>query len=219
MNKDNHLTAFMFFESKALQSGRVVNLLRNEYPEIQEAAAVYSETDVIGRVSAPKERLGTIILDLMQQEIRDNDTEHGIDTMFRIDAVQSFLVTGKVTFQKENPSEINENVCAYVIVQTERNQGTQPQVLRGLATCEGVVYTAALVANNDIMVKVQAPNKVSFDNKIMAQIQAIPGVKTTQSFIIINNMHFVRTDSSMGVGVNETIDPLQNISAWAMQRK
>jgi len=87
-----------------------------------------------------------------------------------------------------------------------------------LSKCEGVILAAALVSNKDIFIKVKAPNKLSFDNKIMEQIQAVPGVKTTQSFIIINEKCFVR-DETESKSNQEQNDNLSNVSVWAKQRK
>ena len=211
------VSAVLFLESKALQSGRVVELLRRAYPEVIEAAAVYSETDVIGLVSASQGRLGDILLELMQRRIPDFDREYGLETLFSIDDIRVSLIAGKLALYRENLMSLNGQVGAYVLVQTDERQGTQSQVLRGLARCEGVILAAALIANRDVFVKVVAPNKISFDDKIMNQIQAVPGVKTTQSFIIINDKYFIRNSRDIEVN-NDVNNVVDNVSAWAKQR-
>jgi DNA-binding Lrp family transcriptional regulator len=179
------LSAVLLLEVRARQSGRFVELLRKEYPELQEAAAVYSEFDVIGIASASRQRLGELVLELMQRQIKDHEPAALVQTTYRFESVRFLVVNGELRRGKEdNPVFLDGGLVAYVLIETDNDQATPSQVAREILKCEGIVFCANLM-DDSVIVKMRASNKGAFDNKIMDQIQSIPGVATTRSFIII----------------------------------
>ncbi len=197
MNDERTLTAILLLEVRARQSGRFVELLRNEYPEIEEASAVYSGFDVICVASASRGRLGELVLELMQRHINDHEPAALIHTTFRFESVRCLLVNGELRRKEGNPpSLLNGGIHAFILIETDSKQGTSAQIARNILDCEGVVYCANLM-DDSVIVRIKAPNKAAFDNKVMDQIQAVPGVATTRSFIIINDRYFARTDNNI----------------------
>jgi hypothetical protein len=205
------LTAFLFLKVRARRSGRVVELLRESYEEIKEAAAVYAETDVIARATATESRMGSLLLELMQGELQVRNEAHETTDAFQVDSIQPLLVLGKIL---EGQDQYDQNqpgdIYAYVIIEIDEKQETRSQVLQELHRCNGIIYTAGLATRGRAIAKVKAPNKVAFDNNIMQQIQSISGVATTRSLLIINDMHFTRLDKA---GISET--SIHNVASWA----
>lgn len=196
--EEKTFTAFLFLKVPSLQSGPVVEQLSKVYNEVKEAAAVYSEIDIVARISASRGRLGEILLELMQEAIHVYDPIHDISETFTVDSVRPFLVDGTLSWrQKERGIDTKRDIYAYILVEVDENVGTKTQVLQNLHKCEGVIYTASLVKRARIIAKVKAPTKRAFDDKIMDQIQAIPGVAATRSLLVINDMHFVRAEPTI----------------------
>ena len=208
-------TVFLFLTVRARKSGRVVEILSESYEEIKEAAAVYSETDVIARLTAPQDRLGVILLELMQRSIAVGNQSHDIEDSFEIDAITPYLVDGIITRRKvEDGKDLKGDIYAYVLVHIDGKQEVRSKVLEDLQQCEGIVYTAGLMRKARAIAKVRAPNKLAFDNNIMDQIQGIDGVATTRSLMIINNMHFIRSENP-----KLTEQSMHNVAAWAAKRE
>ena len=209
--EEKTLTVFLFLKVRARKSGQAVKLLSTAYEEIKEAAAVYAETDVIARASASESRTGEILLELMQGAIHVHDKTHGTRDIFQVDSVQPYLVDGTLSrLQTENMKDLSGAIYSYVVIEIDERQGTRGQVLQELQRCDGIIYTAGLSVKPRVIAKVKAPNKMAFDNNIMEQIQNIPGVATTRSLLIINDMHFIRNES-----FNITEASINPVSDWA----
>lgn len=211
--EEKTLAVFLFLKVRARKSGQAVKLLSTAYDEIKEAAAVYAETDVIARASASEIRVGEILLELMQGAIHVHDKTHGTKDIFQVDSVQPYLVDGTLSrIQNENIKDSSGTIYAYVVIEIDERQGTRGQVLQELQQCDGIIYTAGLSVKPRVIAKVKAPNKMAFDNNIMEQIQSIAGVATTRSLLIINDMHFIRNESSKTLEVS-----MNPISDWAVK--
>lgn len=183
------LSAFLFLEVRARRSGRVVELLRKEYKEIVEVAAVYSETDVIARVSAPKGRLGEILLELMQGGIPVRDAVHGLTDRFELYSVRPHVVRGAMSWgPASHEASSPEDILAYVLIDIEERY-TVTAVTGELKECEGIVYVAGLATSSAAIAKVRTEDKVTFDRSVMDQIQSVPGVQSTRSFLVVNRMY------------------------------
>ncbi|MCP4539477.1 MAG: Lrp/AsnC family transcriptional regulator [Chloroflexi bacterium] len=184
-------TVFLFLEVRSRKSGGVVDSLSEAFREVKEAAAVYSETDVIARVSGTKNRLGEILLELMQDKIPVYDPAHNINDIFEVNSVRPFLVEGILSWgPNEHSADLLRNIYAYAVIDVDEKQSTRAKVLQDLRECDGVIYTAGLTKRAKVIAKVRAPDKRAFDNRIMDQIQKIQGVATTRSLLVINDMHF-----------------------------
>jgi hypothetical protein len=208
-------TVFLFLTVRARKSGRVVEILSESYEEIKEAAAVYSETDVIARLTASQDRLGVILLELMQRSIAVQNRSHEVEDSFEIDAITPYLVDGTLTRGKvEDGKDLKGDIYSYVLVHIDGKQEARSKVLEDLQQCDGIVYTAGLMRKARAIAKVRAPNKLAFDNDIMEQIQGIDGVATTRSLMIINSMHFIRSENPK---VSE--QSMNNVAAWASKRE
>jgi hypothetical protein len=208
-------TAFLFLKVRARKSGRVVELLSESYEEIQEAAAVYAETDVIARATATETRMGQLLLELMEGEIQVHNQAHGTKDVFQVDSVQPLLVAGNLLDGQDTYGQnLAGDIYAYVVIDVDEKQETRSQVLQLLHRCNGIIYTAGLAAKGRAIAKVRAPNKLAFDNNIMHQIQSISGVATTRSLLIINDMHFIRSQSP-----NKSDQSMQSIASWAGTRR
>jgi DNA-binding Lrp family transcriptional regulator len=216
MNEE-FITAFLFIKVPARRSGDTVDLLHEAYSEIVEAAAVYAETDVVARVFAPKSRVGEILLELLQgKKVLASNNEHGIKDDLPVAFVQPFLVEGNLleTERSSLNDEGSGTIYSYVVINVGENQGTRSKVLQRLRRVEGIIYTAGLLGKLSVLAKVKAPNKAAFDNNIMEQIQSIPGVETTRSLLIINNIHFLR-DAPLATSTG--ISP--HVADWANTRR
>jgi DNA-binding Lrp family transcriptional regulator len=191
--QENVISSFLLLGVKARKSEQVVKLLSQAYGDIQEAAAVYSEVDIVIRLSATQSRLGEILVELSQSSIRIHDEEYNKDVLFEITSVQPLLIDGNVkqgTDQQE--CDLYKDVYAYVLIDVADGDGAKEEVLAELQDHEGIVYLAALKAKQGLIAKVKAPNKISFDNMIMTRIQEVPRVISTLSLIVINGMHIIR---------------------------
>lgn len=206
---------FLFLQVRARKSGRVVELLCDAYKEIVEAAAIYSEYDVIASVSASKARLGEILLELMQKSISVRNNDHETEDNFEIDSVLPYLVEGSISKGRaEHSNDLKGDIYAYVLIHIDEKQEARSKVLEDLQTCDGIIYTAGLMRKARAIAKVRAPNKLAFDNNIMEQIQGISGVATTRSLLVINDMHFIRIQDL------STSEPrMRDVIAWAQKRE
>jgi hypothetical protein len=214
MSEEN-LTVFLFLKVRARKSGRVVEILSETYEEIKEAAAVYSETDVIIRLEASESRLGVILLELMQRSIAVQNQDHETEDSFEVDQVLPYLVDGAIFRGRvEDGQDLKGDIYAYVLIHIDEKQEARSKVLEDLQACDGIVYTAGLMRKARALAKVRAPNKRAFDNNIMEQIQGIDGVATTRSLMVINDMHFIRSADP-----KITEQSMRNVAAWAGKRE
>lgn len=209
---EEKLSVFMFFEVKARGSGDVVELLHEAYEEVMEAAAVYSDTDVVARAWATRDRLGEILLELMQGDISVKDHTHSISDTFTVDSIYPFLVDGTLSWVMKEDEVDKDNIYAYVVIETDPRYSL-PKILAMLRKRQGIIYTASLANKNRIIAKVRADSKSEFDKKVMDQIQDIRGVSATRSHLIINAMHKIRAEPTP-----PSKNPLQEASEWAGEK-
>lgn len=217
---DTLITAFFFLEVKAQKSGQVVNLLAKKYTEIQEVSAVYAESDVIARLTAPRLRVAEILLELQQESIEFYDHQYNINDTYEMDRVHPFIVEGSIlwTNDKKNGSDLKDYISAYILVDIDPKQSARIQVLKDISECNGVIYAASLATRTRIITKIRANNKKLFDSVVMDQIQKISGVLITRTLVIINEMHFVREESQEGKKQSTPDLGMQLTADWVESR-
>jgi hypothetical protein len=168
---DRNSSVFVFLRVPALQSGDLVSMLRT-MPAVVEAAAVYSEYDVIACLSGRSSQIGNAVLEIAgipkvkEQRIYVVDSDHSDD--LSIDP----------SFGKPN------GVYAYVVIDV---LGRDPShVAVNINRMEFCDYAFPLENENKIIVRASASCKSDFDAYIMREIQGVSGVLLTRSYITIN---------------------------------
>lgn len=188
-------TAFLLLTVPAKGSGGVVSALQTGPAEILEAAAIFSEIDVIARVRAweepPEEpRLGDLILNIFRGRIPKRNHE-GYE-LVQIKSGEVFLPDDHLVSEKPELLSIDvSHMYAYVLVDVDRGQRHPEQVFTKVLSTEGVVSAYCQEKSDRILAKVRAPDKTTFDARIMTHLQREPGVRSTRTYIVINTMHWV----------------------------
>jgi DNA-binding Lrp family transcriptional regulator len=66
--------------------------------------------------------------------------------------------------------------------------------LRSLSDLEGVVEASAVYGETDIIAKVEVPGQAELDQLVFHQVQGLPEVEATRTFIVVGGLHWTRDD-------------------------
>jgi DNA-binding Lrp family transcriptional regulator len=66
------------------------------------------------------------------------------------------------------------------------------QTLGRLRDIEGAVAASAVYGETDIIARIEVPGQAELDEAIINQIQALPEVEATRTFIVAGGLHWTR---------------------------
>lgn len=170
--ENGETSAFVFLKVPALGSKGLVKRLHG-LPWVKEAAAVYTEYDVVAYLSGPAAEVGDTMLDIASLP---SITEQKI-LVFRPKGKGSQSHEGR-------PFPSTRSICAYVLVTIHTlDQGEVVENIRELDQCD---YAYPLENKSLLIARVTADDIAVFDALIMERIQSVEGVASTRSYVVIN---------------------------------
>jgi hypothetical protein len=198
----------MFITVPPPRSGNVVKALRR-IPGVVSAAAVYSGIDVVARLSGS---------DSILQLARDAIDDLGAP----ITEIEEFFVDQIITGPRFHDSTVllRSSCRAYIRCTIDINENTigfAANVLQEL-DCTVAVYLSRDSA--ELVLEVLAADKGQFDEVVMSRIQgewAI--VKSTRSFLVINNMSWTDWVDSLGPTIFMSVADDDNAFATTLKRQ
>ncbi len=81
-------------------------------------------------------------------------------------------------------------ITAYVLITVPSKHSGE--VVEALRKHPEVQEAAAVYGDTDIIVKIQAPSLIELDQVIMDGIQGRPDVKTTRTYLVVEQLHWKR---------------------------
>ena len=183
-------TAYAFLSVPSRGAADALAVLR-ESDRVVEAAAVYGEhADVIVRLDAAREQ----------------DVYEALHTAF-----DRGLITGPLTIIRTGPdargcarsgramSTKRAGMRAFVLLRVPAKQ--VDRTLARLGELEGIVEASAVYGETDIIAKLEVPSQAELDDLVIVQIQSLPEVEATRTFIVVGGLHWSRTaDGSTALG-------------------
>jgi DNA-binding Lrp family transcriptional regulator len=169
---------------------RALAMLR-EFERVQEAAVVYGETgDLIVWMKAADEHDIYSVLD----RVFETASVTGVPRIWRIaDERERTRPSGQ---SGGMPPEKEAAVLAYVLIKAPPKQ--VGDVVEKLRNFPGIVEACALYGESDVIAKIIVPRQDELDDLVMNQIQSLPAVESTRTFIAVGGMHWERAVAEMG---------------------
>jgi hypothetical protein len=173
------ITEVVFLRVPLPKSGDVVKYL-NGIPQVQAAAAVYSDVDVVAVVVGTKGEL-----DAVHDRFGGGEAPIASFACFEVDTVQPGTAV---------MSRSTQAACAAFVRCTIGTPAVSVAYASSvLSRVAGVVMVFSSAIAEEIILEVVASDKRSLDHTIMAVIQGEAGIVTsTRSYIVINAMQWRR---------------------------
>ena len=166
---------FLLIQVPKLQSGGLVREL-DLLTEVREVAALYGETDVIAHVEGGLDRVGNILLEILNKP--------------RVTTAQVFScerVHRNPNSLRRDPNDLHQ-VVAFVMIHTDKEM--LDRVVDGLLGMQEIRYIARIrKPDHLILAEIVASDKSYFDEIVMTKIQGTNGVMLTRSYITVTSMH------------------------------
>ncbi|HUX86242.1 MAG TPA: Lrp/AsnC ligand binding domain-containing protein [Chloroflexota bacterium] len=169
---------------------RTLEVLR-EFARVREAAVVYGETgDLIVWMKAADEHDVYGVLD----RVFETASVIGVPRLWRVvddcEQVRSSPHAAELSPEKE------KQVLAYVLIKAPPKQ--VGDVVEKLRKFSGIVEACALYGESDVIAKIIVARQDDLDNLVMNQIQSLPAVESTRTFIAVGGMHWERAAAEVG---------------------
>lgn len=174
LGTDDVIYLFLFLKVPAPGSGDLVLKLK-EIPNVVEAAAIYSEYDVIACLCGKTSQIGSAILkisnisNVQEQKLFIVNKDSGLDNY------------------KGFPFDNHDHVHSYILIEVSPNVDAYSISSRIAKKYDNCIYAFSIPKENEIIARVVSSSKSKFDEFIMNHIQGIPGVATTRSYIVITD--------------------------------
>lgn len=173
-------TCIVFLSVPAPRSGNIVDYL-SEFQSVKEAAAVYTDTDVVAVIDGTQREVSNVVssLNTLSPPVDSTGTQ-----LVDIDCILQGCGYGRGRFQG------TKAVFAFVRLVLAPHQPFNIAVKTMVDRFKQVrlVYTAKHQA--EIIIQVFANDKSEFDRIIMEDIQKTTMFISTRSYIVINNLHW-----------------------------
>ena len=176
MSDSNHL---VFFKVPPPRSQAVVDLLA-DLKFVTEAAAVYTETDVVARIACPRKELRRNLA-----AISDAAPAADVSYVAECDAVILGPSCEQGRFQGHS------SVFAFARCKVDTESTNFKYAVDRLRRIPEVRYAYPVETESEVVLQVVAPDKISLDHVIMREVQHGGGVvHHTRTFITVNDMHW-----------------------------
>jgi DNA-binding Lrp family transcriptional regulator len=162
---------FLFLRVPAPGSGDLVSKLE-EIPTVIEAAAVYSDYDVIACLCGKPSQIGHSILKISSiSSVKD----------------QKLLVVHKDSELSKEQTDFDndEYIHSYIVIELNPNVDAYSVANKINKKHNECVYAIPIEKENEVIARVKTRDKKSFDDLVMNNIQGTPGVTTTKSYMVI----------------------------------
>ena len=81
-------------------------------------------------------------------------------------------------------------MLAFVLIRVPAKQ--VDRTLDRLRSLDGIVEASAVYGETDIIAKLEVPDQVRLDDLIIREIQGLPEVEATRTFIVVGGLHWRR---------------------------
>jgi len=170
-DEESLLYVFLFLRVPAPGSGDLVAKLQ-EIPTVIEAAAVYSDYDVIACLCGKSSQIGYSILKI--------SSISSVKEQKLLMVHKDSELSGECT-EFQNPEDIH----SYVLIELNANVDAYSIANKIKKKNSGCIYALPIEKENEVIARVAVEDKRSFDEFIMTNIQGTPGVTTTKSYMVI----------------------------------
>ena len=168
--------AYVFLRTAARQRSQAVELLRVS-ERVREIAPVYGESwDLVAKVEASRaEEVFQVLHDVFDRGL-----------LVGPPAVRR----ARAGWVKPEPSNGGPRMLAYVLITVPAKQ--LHGVLERLRGFEGVSEASVIYGETDIIAKVEVEDQAQLDELVVGQIQGLPEVEATRTFIAVGGMQWKR---------------------------
>jgi len=173
-------TELVFITVPPPRSGNVVEYV-SDLAAVKEAAAVYTNIDVILLVQGTDKIINTTINQIQELGSPIQNIERcRVDKVIKGESAKKGRVRG------------HDSTFIYVRVKIDTEAANFEFAVNRFAKVPEVRYLYPIKESSEIILQALAPNKIALDNMIMNAIQQETHgmVKHTRTFITINNMHW-----------------------------
>ncbi|MHB1004894.1 MAG: Lrp/AsnC ligand binding domain-containing protein [Chloroflexota bacterium] len=180
VDQAQRLSAYVLLSVPERRWAETLDLLAG-LDRVQEASIVYGETaNAIARVAAPDD---VEIYGVLNQ-VFDRELVAGVP---RILKVRSRFVRSKAASER---AERTRGLQAYLLIKVPAKHAGG--VLEQLKELPGVAEASVIYGETDIVARVVASNQDALDDVILNQIQGLPAVESTRTFIVVGRLQWRR---------------------------
>lgn len=179
MNKKSEL---LFLKVPPPKSGNVVDYLVR-FPEVEEAAAVYTDIDVVAHVVGTEARIQKFI------DEKINGLGRPIEHVDRCPIGK--IVKGPAA--NKGRYRGHSSVCAFVRCYIDTRATNFEFVIQRLSSLPGVQFLFPSEEKNEVIAKVMVSDKLALDETIMSKIQESGMITRTRTYFTISDMHWCQS--------------------------
>ncbi len=186
MNTSNgsQTTAYLLIEVPAKKSGDVASRLVNDLRQyVPEAHAVWGESDVIAKVSAPTP---SALADLVMEKIQ---------RMTHVTLTRTFITIEGMHFRSEprkNKDKSDTDAFVFISVEAARSEEIAKFLVDSMP--ENVLEAHAVWGGADVVARVTARDPTQLSELIMGSIQNVQHISVTRTYLLIPGLSEFSSD-------------------------
>lgn len=178
------LTAYVLLAVPSRRWSRALEVLSG-MDRVQEVSFVYGESaDAIVRVAAPDEREVYAVLN----EAFDQASVAGVPRILKVQ--ESFVRQAAAPRPGEAKAEGETSMQAYLLIKVPAKHAGG--VLEQLKEFPGVAEASVIYGETDIVARLSVKDQDELDDLVLSQVQGLPAVESTRTFIVVGRMYWRR---------------------------
>lgn len=188
VERSGALAAYVLFAVPSRRWREAIDLLA-ECEKVGEAALVHGESaNAIVRIAAPDDHEIWAVLN----QVFDHVGIEGIPRILKLDREGAFRRSGldheRLGADGSAPSKAAMQAYLLIKVPAKHAGG----VLEQLREFPGVAEASMVYGETDIVARVEAGDQESLDDLIINEIQGLPAVESTRTFVVVSKQHWRR---------------------------
>lgn len=185
VERGKELAAYVLLTVPDRRWAEIIDLLA-AMERVQEASIVYGETaNAVVRLSAPDDAEVYGVLN----EVFDRAAVAGVPKILKVQT--RFWREDEAT--RETSGRLR-GLQAYLLIKVPAKHAGG--VLEQLRELPGVAEASVIYGETDIVARVVAGDQDEFDDLIINQIQGLPAVESTRTFIVVSRLHWRRNETN-----------------------